>query len=48
MARIKLTKTVVAGLPIPEQAQAFTWDSVLKGFGVRVSRAGVKTYVAQA
>jgi len=47
MARIKLTKAVVAGLPTPDKAQAFTWDSVLKGFGVRVSRAGVKTYVAQ-
>jgi integrase len=47
MARIKLTKAVVASLPTPEQAQAFVWDSVLKGFGVRVSCAGVKTYVAQ-
>lgn len=47
MARIKLTKTVVANLPTPDKAQAFTWDSVLKGFGVRVSRAGVKTYVVQ-
>ena len=46
MARVKLTKAVVANLPTPEKAQAFTWDSVLKGFGVRVSHADVKTYVA--
>ncbi|MFC1673742.1 tyrosine-type recombinase/integrase [Pseudomonadota bacterium] len=36
MARIKLTKTVVANLPLPDKAQAFIWDSVLKGFGVRI------------
>ena len=43
MARHKLTKAVVASLPTPQKAQAFTWGAVLKGFGVRVSRAGVKT-----
>jgi len=47
MARVKLTKSVVANLPVPDKAQAFIWDSVLKGFGVRVSRAGVKTYIVQ-
>jgi len=47
VARVKLTKAVVANLPTPEQAQAFVWDSVLKGFGVRVSHTGAKSYVAQ-
>ena len=43
----KLTKRAVDALQAPTSAQAFLWDGELKGFGVRVTRAGVKTFIIQ-
>ncbi|MGI4769970.1 MAG: tyrosine-type recombinase/integrase [Janthinobacterium lividum] len=40
----KLTKRVV-DMAVAGPAQAFTWDSEVKGFGLRVTPAGVKSYV---
>ena len=43
----KLTKRAVDALQAPASAQAFLWDGELKGFGVRVTKAGVKTFIIQ-
>ena len=42
----RLTKRVVDGL-IPGKADVFVWDSELKGFGVKVTPKGRRTYVIQ-
>lgn len=45
---IKLTKTKVETLPIPtDKDQAFYWDSETKGFGVRVTANGSRSYIVQ-
>ncbi len=46
MAAIKLTKTVVDAIVLADR-DVFVWDVELRGFGVRASRNGVKTFVAQ-
>ncbi|RDI37193.1 integrase family protein [Aquicella lusitana] len=48
MARIKLSKSKVDELPFTEQAgaQAFYYDTELKGFGLRISNK-TKTYIAE-
>lgn len=46
MSRIKLTEPIVRHLPFPQSGQSFFWDSVLTGFGVRVSR-NKKSFVAE-
>lgn len=46
MARRALTKTVIDELPVTGR-QHFLWDVNPPGFGVRVSPAGVKSYVYQ-
>lgn len=43
----KLTKKAVEALEPPATGQAFLWDGELKGFGVRVTKAGVKTFIIQ-
>ncbi|SMH28015.1 tyrosine-type recombinase/integrase [Mesorhizobium australicum] len=43
----KLTKKAVDALEAPAEGQAFLWDGELKGFGVRVTKAGVKTFIIQ-
>lgn len=43
----KLTKTSVNALPTPAAGQSFVWDGELRGFGVRVSGKGVKSFVIQ-
>lgn len=43
----KLTKKAVEALEAPATGQAFLWDGELKGFGVRVTKAGVKTFIIQ-
>ncbi len=40
----KLTKRIVDAAQ-PNKAQVFTWDSEVKGFGLRVTPAGAKSYV---
>ena len=43
-----LTKTTVeAAKPDPAKAQSFVWDSKLKGFGLRITRAGIKSFVIE-
>jgi integrase len=43
----KLTKTEVDKLPPPESGQKIYFDSELKGFGVRVTANGAKTYILE-
>lgn len=43
----RLTKKAVDALRVPTSAQAFLWDGELKGFGVRVTKTGVKTFIVQ-
>lgn len=44
---MKLTKTVVEKLPIPETESAIFWDDELPGFGVRVWSSGKRSYFVQ-
>ena len=44
---MKLTKSVVEGLPAPALGYTLHWDGQLKGFGVRMTARGVKTFVLQ-
>ena len=44
---MKLTKRSVDGLQPPAEGQAFYWDDELKGFGVRITANGVKTFILQ-
>lgn len=45
---MKLTKTKVESLPIPtDKDQVFYWDSETKGFGVRVTANGARSYIVQ-
>lgn len=43
----KLTKSYVDDVPIPEDAPAFHWDDLLKGFGLLVRSSGRKSWVVQ-
>lgn len=44
---IKLTKSKVEGLPTPVDGQALYWDDELRGFGVRVTPSGARSYIVQ-
>lgn len=44
---VKLTKTVVEKLPVPATGQEIYRDSELKGFGVRITSGGAKTYIVE-
>ncbi len=44
---IKLTKTKVEALKPDPIKQTVVWDSVLTGFGVRLSPGGTKTFFVQ-
>ncbi|MGH8591029.1 MAG: integrase arm-type DNA-binding domain-containing protein, partial [Gammaproteobacteria bacterium] len=44
---MKLTKSVVERLPAPAAGYTLHWDGELKGFGVRVTARGVRTFVLQ-
>jgi integrase len=46
MPSVKLTKTAVDNAN-PETTDRFLWDSELKGFGLKVSKGGRKSYVCQ-
>lgn len=43
----RLTKKAVDAFRAPTTGQAFLWDGELKGFGARVTKAGVKTFIIQ-
>ena len=44
---MKISKSVVDTLPIPAKGYALVWDSELKGFGVRVTDKGIKSFILQ-
>jgi len=44
---MKLTKSRVEAFPIPAAGQAFYWDDELRGFGVRVTPSGARSYIVQ-
>ena len=46
-ARVKLTKTSVAQLEAPETGQRFVRDTDLKGFGVRITPTGRKSFILE-
>lgn len=41
-----LTDAGLKTLPLPESGTVTVWDTTLKGFGVRVSPKGTKTFIA--
>ena len=43
----KITKRAVDALQPDKRRDVFTWDSELRGFGVRVKPSGVKTFLIQ-
>ncbi len=47
MPRLHLTDVVVRTLKAPPSGQVDYWDATARGFGVRVSQAGTKTFVAK-
>lgn len=44
---MRLTKTAVEQAPIPEKAQAFYRDDQLKGFALRVTPGGAKSFIVE-
>lgn len=44
---VKLTKTFVDKVPLPAAGNTTHWDDSVKGYGLRVSAAGKKVFVAQ-
>lgn len=45
---MKLTNTKAKGLSAPtDKAQAFHWDSETRGFGIRITSAGAKSWIVQ-
>jgi len=46
IAPVKLTKSVVENITLPEKGQKFLWDSELKGFGLRLTPTA-RTYIVQ-
>jgi hypothetical protein len=47
MAVLKITKRNVDAAPVPASNDAYFWDTELKGFGLRVTPKGVRSYVVQ-
>ena len=46
--KAKLNDTLVKGIQPPESGYSIKWDSDLKGFGLRTTRSGAKSFIAQA
>lgn len=45
---MKLTNTKAKSLPAPtDKGQVFHWDSETRGFGLRITSAGAKSWIAQ-
>src|SRR4051812_47545589 len=47
MPTIKLTKRAVDAFAPPAEKQIVYWDSQIRGFGVRILKSGLKTFVLQ-
>ena len=47
MPVLKITKRNVDAAPVPEKGDAYFWDTELRGFGLRVTPRGVRSYVLQ-
>ena len=47
MARQKITKRTVELAPVPAGNDAFVWDTETRGFGLRITPKGVRSYVLQ-
>lgn len=47
VAVLKITKRNVDAAPVPAHNDAYFWDTELKGFGLRVTPKGVRSYVVQ-
>jgi len=47
--KTKLTKRIVDAAKPPKDSQAFeiTWDTEISGFGLRTTKAGIKSYILQ-
>ncbi|GEP07213.1 tyrosine-type recombinase/integrase [Methylobacterium oxalidis] len=41
----RITETLVKSLPSPERGNRITYDTELKGFGVRITAAGAKSFI---
>ena len=44
MAIAKLTKRLVDDMPVPGAAESWTWDSEIKGFGLKITPTGRKVF----
>lgn len=44
---MKLTKKQVENLPVPATGQTLYWDDELRGFGVRLTTTGARSYIVQ-
>lgn len=44
---VKLTKTVIDAAPIPSTGQVFLRDSELKGFGLRITNTGARSFIIE-
>src|SRR5215472_9252046 len=42
---MRLTDTIVRGLPAPERGNKVTYDDAVKGFGARVTANGARSFV---
>jgi integrase len=47
MPTVKLTKKAVDAFAAPAEKQIAYWDSEIRGFGVRVMKSGLKTFIVQ-
>ena len=47
MPSLKITKRNVDAAPVPASADAYYWDTDLKGFGLRVTPRAVRSFVVQ-
>jgi len=44
---MKFTKKIVEALPTPTDGQKIHWDDELRGFGVRITSTGARSYIVQ-